>query len=354
LAWVLAAGGRINAAEPAVSGGTAAGAQVVTLRFVEDPGERRGLSSRSFDKSGRVELPLNNAAGRLLLQYRNGKLWADTNGDGTIDGKDGPPVTPERVTIRVAAKVAGKSVQYPLFIDRVHMVGASPRQLVFSPRGTLEGKFGAYTLRILDGNEMARFGNAGDDIALIPTAAPARPAVRLDWSPTIELDGSLYRIEMLGDGAQLRVTPYAGEVARVALQAPANNATASVLLVAEDGKQISALHPDHVSLLVPGKYRVSCTLHGARGASYLINQASGHKAFFDARQGENVLKVGAPFSLQFTATRTGDEVEFTAGTLLGRAGEPYRPMFAARQHEGCAAYVRVGEKEMKLCDLEFS
>jgi hypothetical protein len=343
--------GAADAAPPATM---PAGTQVIDLRFVEDSGPSRISYGFWFDREGQCYAPFANAAGKLTLQLKGDKLQADTNGDGVIDKKDAPPFTPKDVTIKVAAKIAGKPVEYPLFIGGVEGNADSNRYVVLSPRGMLEGKLGGDTIRILDRGTFGRFGEASD-MQWIGTSS-AGAGLELPWSRTIDLNGSLYQIEMLGEGAQLKVTPYTGPVAEVTLQSEDQHLLVSATLVAQDGSQVSSIAAGQTRRLVPAKYQVNCTLQAppqGESISNLIAQPSDRARLLEAKPGQNVLKVGAPFTLEFTAIRKGDQIELTEAALLGCSGESYRPSLH-KNKDVFAAYVRAGDKETKLADLGFS
>lgn len=335
-----------------------AGTQTVNLKFAADSQPANGLYGCTIDKDGKARIPFSNASGMLILQLKEDKLQADTNGDGVIDDKDAPPVKPENVTIRVPAMVGGKLVNYPFFIRGIEGSGQASRFVLVSPCGVLEGQLGSYTIRIKDSGRFGRFGESGDTLVLIDssksTSGPS--AAAFPWSKTIDLDGSLYQIALVGDGAQLIVTPYTGPVAEVTVQSAVENASVNVTLSAEDGTQISSMTPNQTKRLVPTRYRVDCTLIAREGetVSYLTGQSSDRAKPFDAVAGQNVLKVGPPFTLQFVAARKGDQIDLIDATLLGCSKESYRPSLQQQNTESFAAYIRAGEKETKLADLGFS
>jgi hypothetical protein len=352
LAWWAAAdrAGTAHAAPATMPTGT----QVIDLQFVEEPMAR--MMFGALLKDGKAEVPFPNAAGKLLLQYKGGKLQADTNGDGVIDGKDAPPVKPRQAMIRADAMVGGKAVSYPIWIGDVQ----DNRLIVLGSRGALEGTVGPYTVHIGDGTNLGRFdAGAMSSIYVRPSSTPMSATVPyVPWSRTIDVDGSLYQIELLGNGAQLKVTPYTGEVAQVTLEPSSGDKklSADVTLSAVDGAQVGRLQPGETKRLVPGKYRVDCRLEyqERNRVSCASGDPSDKAKPFEAKPGGNVLKVGAPFTLQFSATRSGEQVEFTSATLLGCSGEAYRPGVQTQNNELFAAYARLGEKETKLTDLGFS
>jgi hypothetical protein len=332
------------------------GTQTVNLQFVVDPQPPNSWYGYSIGQDGKVQLPFSSASGTLLLQLKDDKLQADTNGDGVIDGKDAAAVKPENVTILVPTKVDGKVVNYPFLIRGVEGNGQTNRLLVFSPRGMLEGRLGSYTVRIKDRGRFGRFGE-GDSLVLTDSSQPTSGASTAEFpgSKTTELDGSLYQIAMVGEGAQLIVTPYTGEIAEVTLRPAGEHVVASATLVAQDRSQVSELGANQTKRMVPTRYQVNCTLQTTgTDASYLSSQPSGRAKPFDAKPGRNVLKVGAPFTLEFTAARKGDQIDLIDAALLGCSKESYRPSLQPQNKDVFAAYIRAGEKETKLADLGFS
>jgi hypothetical protein len=362
---------------PFLGGGGRASVQqaqavVVDLKLVEqkDPMSLYGFMA---DKDGKIERPFACPSGKLLMQFTGDKLRVDTNGDGVIDDKDAPavqivelptqgavPFKPQDAArVEVAVKLGGKIVQYPLSI-RSQKVGDN-RMVIIGAGAVLEGKFGETTIRIIDGNMDGRFGGEGDRVALIGPGEAASMNFGTPWSRVMTIGGKLHNVEMIGDAAQLKLTPYTGPVAEVQIEADKSVKNLSVMLQGTNQGQVGQLSGTGTAQLIPGSYRLGSLSYqvgeGNRAANVMPGMMSAshdaEKPPFELKAGKNVLKFGPPLTMDFVATFKDGTLDITAVKITGVAGELYSPSIQEPQGDSFASYISAGGKEQELAKLSF-
>ncbi|HEX2974061.1 MAG TPA: hypothetical protein VHP11_17140, partial [Tepidisphaeraceae bacterium] len=333
---------------------------VIDLQFKErkeDPNSWYGFTA---DKDGKIQRSFATASGKLTFQLVGDTLRADTTGDGAIDDKDAPAceATDARQTIRIKVPVqfGEKTVDYPLCI-RIQKAG-SQRYLLVSSAAMLEGTFGQYTIRIFDGALNGRFEAPSAEVEVQSSASQAPPGMNsVPWSQTIAFDRKLQEVALVDKGTRLKLTPYTGPTAEVQLEFSTSVQSPQALLQETGNAQIGRCSSGEMGLFVPGKYRIyslNYQIGNTEQRAYLYGSHTATASPLELKPGKNIVKVGPPFKMDFTATRNGEVVEFTQVMITGQAGESYRPSIQENQGDSFAAYIRVGEKEQKLTTLGFS
>lgn len=342
--WVLAppCGGPALADQPQ--------ATTIGLTMGEPKSLTAGYYGFAFDEKGLASCPFANSAGKLTFQLADGKLRADTNGDGKIDDKDAPAIDPKDTTLRVAMKLGSKQIQFPL---RIRLIDQPKEQkyLLVQSAGVLEGTLGKATVRLYSNMFGGGFGQSGSTIEIITAGEVSRPR---QWSRTLILDGKIVETEFLADGPQLKLTPYTGPVARLKLEADPKFTSSIAMLVEAIGERSGEASTKEPGLFVPGKYRLqSVQLHVTPSTMALYGYTDPKSEPIELKAGENTLKVGPPMKMDFTAGRKGEEVEFTAVALSGSGGETYRPYPQPNTKDIFAAYIRANGREQELCKLAY-
>ena len=177
-------------------------AQIVELKVVEltQDRSRRGYG---FDEKGGCEMPFANAAGKLRLEVKDGKVRADTNGDGVIDAKDAPAVKAQGAVLKVNAQMGGGTFSYPIFVAQVMSAGRGQGYLMLASRAALEGALDGRTVRLLDADMDGRFGGERDTISFEGAGTDAAAAQPRAWSRVLELERGLVSLELMVGGRQL-------------------------------------------------------------------------------------------------------------------------------------------------------
>jgi virulence-associated protein VagC len=334
-------------------------ATVVELQFKERKEDSNYWYGFGLDKDGKVVRSFATASGKWTLQVVNDKLRADTNGDGVIDDKDAPACEAnneqEAVRVKVPVRFGEKTVDYPLCV-RIQK-SDNQRFLIVGSAAMLEGKFGQHVIRIYDSDLDGRLGTPGDNVAIeLPQSKDRGGLNSLPWSRTMMFDGKLHEVELVNKGTALKLAPYTGPIAEVQLEftQPVKNERA--ILQEAGNVQLGQCSSRAMSVFVPGKYRIynlNFQLGEGAGAVYLNASQAYNTAPLELKAGKNVIKVGPPFKMEFTAARNGEMLESTQASITGQAGELYRPSVQEDRGDIFAAYIRLGEKEQKLTTLGF-
>ena len=333
------------------------GAQTVELELMELT-QPESATGRGLDAAGRCEFPFANRAGRLCFEFKGGRVRADTNGDGIIDGNDAPAVAATGSTIRVDVRIEGRVLRYPLHVMHEPDMGPARGCIRIASRAVLQGTMGGRLVQLRDYCLDGRFDGEGDSITVAAAAAGAGEdgARTWPWRRVIELDGRLVMPALADGGRQLRLTPYAGDVAEVRLDA-GGVPHAQVKMDGVEQGQLGTVTADCPVPFVPGQYRrAGVALYfgsGATGLPALFASDRIDRAPMELKPGVNVLKIGGPFAMTFVAERSGDGITVTEARVTGCAGENYRPCFNGEWSGMLAAYARGGGRERLLTKLEF-
>ena len=341
-------------------------AAVIELKFenLKSPNAFMGFMP---DANGKVERPFACASGKLLLEFKSGKLRADSNGDGKIDAKDAPAVElkgdmREPARVEVAVPWAGKTVNYPLFVATSGTVrsgeGQEQTYLLIASGACLEGKYGDATVQIFDGNWDGRFSGSGDRIAISSSARQDPYAgYGVPWSKVVAIAGKLHNIELLNSGSQLKLTPYTGPIAEVRVSTDKSARNFNLMLQGQDEGQIAICRADEATLMVPGKYRIYTLSYQAgdnRRPGFMSGSQDPARPPLEIKAGSQSLKFGPPLKMDITAAFNNGTLDITAVRVAGVSGELYRPDLQKDQGDVFASFIRAGGKETKLAEMEFS
>lgn len=334
-------------------------ATVVELQFKERKEDPNSWYGFGLDKDGKVVRSFATASGKWTLQVVDDKLRADTNGDGVIDDKDAPGREVlegrETVRIKVPVKFGEKTVDYPLCV-RTQKSG-DQWILIVGSAALVEGKLGDSVIRIFDSNLDGRFGAMGDSVAIESPQSRGPVGINnVPWSQTVAFDGKLQQLEMVEKGTQLKLTPYTGPIAEVQLEFAQPVKSERAMLQEAGNVQLGQCSTREMGVFVPGKYRIYnlyFQLGDGNRTAFLNASHEYNTAPLELKAGKNVIKVGPPLKMDFTAARSGEMLEFTQVSIAGQAGELYRPYLQEDQGDTFAAYIRAGEKEQKLTTLGF-
>lgn len=296
----------------------------------------RGYLYPKADRDNEAEVPFASAAGRLRLRIVGGnKVLMDCNGDGKLDEADGEAVG-VHTTVPVTVMLAGRPCPYPIYVSGLHRELAS-YCLALETRLHLEAQVGDKTLWLHDRNFTGRFGdmveaNAAQTWDLVQFGP--KGALQA-FGQCVVLAGALYECEVLNAGEALRLRPYAGPLATLALTAPAGWQVQVRVCHARSGLEAEAATGARVPLPV-GEYRIkslSAALEmqerdaktGRRRQVRFVKSAF-KQASLSLQPGDNALPFGPPFRLEFEAAKTTADTESLVlgdAWLVGASGEFY-------------------------------
>lgn len=344
--------------------------QTVDLKFVELAENPLGCNYGVRD--GKVSCPFPNAAGKLTIEVRDGKVYGDTNGDGAIDAKDALAVAPNKGVLKFDMTMpGGRTVAFPVRIGEYRTFGGSSSDpyLELSWLGALEANVGDWTIchqaLSFDAAPQRMFSN----VKIEPTGSDPRAGSYVAISQTYCIAGRLYNVKLSDDLTKLTIAPYTGDVAEVRFSytlagdapPPAKESwnredRSGIFLAHKTNIQQSEACANQTSKFVPGEYQATSiflTRFTNNGEQLYVSARLDPKTSpVILKPGPNEIHVGAPFKLDFAANRNADEIVLTDVTLTGRLGETYAPPGNGGKPE-FAAYIRAGARETKLAKLEY-
>lgn len=318
----------------------------IDLKLIELK-DQSGMYGYGLDPKGEAKIQYENQAGYLLLRHQNGKLAIDTNGDGKLDEKDVAPFVPRNTMVQVATKIGQRMVEMPMLIASVQGEGED-RYVMLNPRGALEGQFGEYRITLL-AHLSGRIAQEYTNVAI----SGAKRTVGGPWSPTMAIGDDLYEVALVEDGQKLSLKRYTGEIATAKVALADETLGCNVAL--QSDKQYARFGGAETAKLVPGDYRLDSVMLSRKSGneiSWFSGQHERDKKPLSLKTGENTIKVGPPLMMDFTATRNGEMIEISDVKISGAGGETYRPS-VREPKETFAAFIKLGEKEEKLCKLGF-
>lgn len=341
-------------------------AQTVPLQFVEQ---------QSFEcyyrvSKGKIGYPFPNAAGKLTIEVRDGKVYGDTNGDGVIDAKDAPPVEPTKGTLKFAMNLPGRVIDFPVIIGELRTFGGDDQEvrLCLTPGGAFQADVGDWTILYKASTFRRDLESFFSNVAIIPAGSDPRYASTASLSRTYEIADRLYTVNRSDDLKQLSIAPYTGPIATVRVTYalpedaapvdpayPSQQDNSSVYLTHTQDIQQASVTARHSSRFVPGPYRIQSVFLSRfikSGQAYVSGSMDPKAPPVTLKPGDNEIHFGAPFKMDFVATRKDDTIELTDVAVTGRLGEHYYPPGQGGETL-FAAYLRSGGKEQPLAKLEY-
>jgi len=369
--------------------GAAEGESVqVELRLVSDtgPDSSRGHAQVRLDREGEGSIPFANPAGKLIVRFRDGKVFCDANGDGAIDAADGSGVAPPArgrliattSTLTVTTRIAGRDEEYPL-----NVFWAQQGVVLLGSMSHLEGKIGDATVALFDSNLNGSFCDRGVDGIRVTeggdastATVPGRELARLGRVAAV--GGELFIVEAGPGGMSLVLTPYTGRKATLSVKTTEPIASATLTLARKDGlftcqatsgKQATLPVGDYFIVrsqlgltlprrAAPAPSGIEMLLGGVRSGPprAMLWTGGGARPTVTMRAGKNELSPGRPFVLDFTAkvSRDRKKIEIRDAALVGALKERYRAqVYAEKVKSALTLHIRARGKEKELSKLEY-
>jgi hypothetical protein len=371
----------------AAGGEESAGIKVV-LRLAPDIqlSPAMGVVQVRLGPSGEGSTPFANEAGKLLIRFKDGKVFCDANGDGAIDDADGEGVAPPGQyrlmgmppMLLTTVKIGGRDEEFPLSLFH-----ARKGLVVFGSGVGLRGKIGDWSVTLFDSNVNGSFSDIGiDGIRVTEGKAPA-PARGRSFTPgsgklgsLIAVGGELFSIELKQGGASLKLTPYAGEKATLTLETKEPVVAAALVLAHAGGIFTCQATSNSATTLPAGKYRVQRSrlilrppgdarsvkvlaeefLGDPPSAPILMGTGNYQAKPITIRPGENALPVGTPLTLEFTAGAASDRKAFNVSdaVIIDGLGVRYSTQLQGMNAgSSVTVSVRADGKVKELSKLEY-
>jgi len=334
----------------------ATGAELIPLTL--ESAENRARNSTYVRlQDGKGELAFGAEGATLALQFADGKLNVDLDGDGKFSSEgDGDPIE-NGGSVTLSTMLAGRKIDYPVTVQFV----SRNRYVMFRNDLVLRGKMGETAVELHDSRLNGRFQDYGVDSLMVGDArVPLKKVVRIEDKlmnvAFVEKKGVL----------NLSLSPYEKPVGTLRVICP-EGWGANLRLDRDDHVYFAEVTEAKQITLPSGEYKVLSSMlakppydakSGKRPDTYLSGYDREGRCTVDVKAGDNEVKVGLPLKLAAQAVSLSEDkskVKVTTADLVGQAGECYRALVQAssKTESKLECWVRAGEKSEKLSDMGY-
>jgi hypothetical protein len=283
------------------------GAKTTKLRY-------KSISKWNIQLPSETFSPINGAipvAQGFATEIDGTALAVDVNGDGKTDEK--AKGTAGMITLK--GGTGGLPHDYSLRL--VNEGGWK-----WASSGALEGKVAGTKVAIIDQNNNGRFDDFGADAIVVGKTDAAS-----FLSKIINVNGTLYEIEITEDGSELAYKPYMGKAGMLNLLADfeSKGKLTAAVVRNENGDYSFELSDAKRGMLIPeGLYSIVSGKVEMGKESCLVKTGECKPIRVSADE-PSVFAWGGPITAKFDYTREGEEVTFSPQSLwfFGKAGEEY-------------------------------
>jgi hypothetical protein len=259
------------------------------------------------------EIPIAHAGGTgFKVEIDGTALAVDCNADGKLDEK--AKGTAGSVTLK------GKSPRGGDLLYSVRLVNQGGWR--YAAGGFMTGTVKGVTIKLIDQDGNGAYNDYGVDAMVVGTASAAS-----FLSKVVNLNGSLFDLEVSADGAEVSVSPYAGASGTLNIEGAfesKGNLDSAIVIGASNDVSFN-LAGAKKGLLVPaGNYTLA---YGtvSQGAESVRMRAGRMKPFVVAENAVASPKLGGPIAAEFTYTHVKGVLTIKPTDLFffGAAGEEY-------------------------------
>ncbi len=338
------------------------GPQIVAMKVVKiKPGDHwRAVGSRWMRGFGEYQKGLKLKgrgfelkSRKIKLTKKDGRIWFDSNGDGTFDMDLCEMRQGVEAYIPIPITLDGKTTSYYFWI-KLGERNAKPYILTGSGC-CLEANVNGVVIRLFDHNGNGLFGEKGQDRIQIGTQEP------IAFAGTVTDGKAIYSLAMKMGSRQLVVerTEDKGVPATIRTGAPKWKILA---LLKNKDKDFTFISKNGESTVVPtGEYvleHVELTLAGQSGRIYASNRKRRATTLKISEKTSDFV-MGPPFKdLKVHAKRNKNgKIILSDATMCGQAGEIYRAQdLIYGSHMNTATfglYLKSGDEEKHQFDMEY-
>jgi hypothetical protein len=192
----------------------------------------------------------------------------------------------------------------------------------FAASGVMAGKIKGVEIRLIDQDTNGKYDDYGKDAMIVGNGNAA-----CFLSRVVNLGGSLYNLEVSADGAEVSVTPFAGEAGTLNLSSSfqTQGTLESAVVQSTSGDYSFNLADQKKGMLVPaGEYRIE---YGTvMSGSESVRIRAGKMQPLAVKAGETIApQWGGPLEGKFTWTHENGILTIKPENLFyfGKAGEEY-------------------------------
>lgn len=350
--------------------------KTIDLEFVEIPPSETTYYDMyiEFDSTSTYKISFPTQSGELTLQYCEGKLKVDRNGDGKIDDSDGGSIGQNDI-FKVTTFIGDREVQYPFRLEQIGrnyawiagravLIGHDSKHLIMIYDSDLDGKLGE---PMEDTIKCTTFLQEDLDNAMKSGDHPLwRESDTMPVAPIVSLDNTLFDFKMDDKAGAVVLKSYVGKESTVDVKSKAPGW--QLRLSHTQSKLHTTVKAGNEALVVPGEYQVHAILmdiplnNDSQGESDSDRKIAQIYSRYDEpfhitiAEGENSLEIGPPFQLNFEAYAWGKNkkrIEIEDAYLQGVAGEQYMFHLYGKCKPLMEVLVRAGESEEKIGELSY-
>ncbi len=321
---------------------------VANLKFVPSVIRSESIKVLSLNKEGIGELPFINKAGKIFIKVKSNRCYVDIDGDGAFDES---PEKAIKVNSKFTIPVIYNGVEHLYSIkisfitkDKIFLLGSS----------ILKGEYMGSEIILCDRNMNGDFSDLGIDSIRINDQLNSTAIQKVHL-----IGKNLYLIESENKGETLKFSRYSGPIAKVKL-VPPDKRSARLHITSANNSTALILTSGQEYLALPGKYNITNLR-----SSIKINKNSvsseglltGIGGSLVLKEGDNEIKTGGPYELQFEAVRSAedhDAIKITSVSMNGASGIIYRATYNLKKKQTfIVCSVRSGNKEKELSRMEY-
>jgi hypothetical protein len=315
-------------------------------------------------QNGTAEMPFPTADRKLRLAKR-GETWlVDRNGDSKLDDQDLPTIKGGD-SFTVPITLGGKVYQTKLSLLTIDN---EDRYLAVSGSLALSATVGTNRISLIDGNLDGFFGVVDKDQVAVSAVDSKTPPIPNTQGRLIAINGKLYDLAIVDQGAALELKPWNSPVATLtlALAAPtgrdaAKPTEANVTLRHQNGLMWVTLSDTLPVTLAAGSYEIFdetfvVTLPAAAGDKPRTLHFAGETPapLVTIAAGENTLRRGLPDRLITESIMSKpDTVLVYSATLADAHGGRWRAELDKDVKSTLACLIKADGKEQQLCTMEY-
>lgn len=268
-----------------------------------------------IDKWATVDRRINvpHLGGDGFIAYADGVvLMVDTDGDGKAESK--VKGVGGSLTLQAIGK-DGRALTYGVRFR------AKGKDWEWAASGAMVGKVNGHTVQLIDLDHDGRYDGIGKDGIIVGSGRAAS-----FLSKVVNLDNSLFELEVNAEGSSIKLTPYAGETGSIDIAGSftSRGKLESVVLNDESGKLSFNAVQAKGPLTVPvGRYRIAGGL--ASKGKETARILGGTMKVIEVTAGSTAtLAWGSPITAEFTYSLAGNKLTVpTTVRYFGKAGEEY-------------------------------
>ena len=253
----------------------------------------------------------------IKVQKKGRSTVVQLDCDGSPVGKPRPYNKTRPIGFNISGKLGEKTMTLPLILEKIFTSGSKGIYAKKYPGWAMKGSFGRTVIYLIDANLDGQFDTSGKDYIAIGSVNAIR------FRKQTSIDGKFYNMSVTSDGSELTLLEVKPKnLCKVTTNKKLDRWGVLALSNSEGTYNIAAKNCD---LIPAGEYKINYGLWG-KGINklYLVTNKNFNPQLDIRENNTNIINLGAPFSLGFTATISGNNVTVNTNiSIVGNYGENY-------------------------------